>query len=225
MDFVKKIMQARRVLANPGPLLPGSISEQYSVCGNPACQCADPHEPKRHGPYPKLSYSLGGRKSTVFLHAGDVVAAQAMIENYKAAREALNELSLAGVDLLRSGGGNALSDAYAASSPQPEARLSKPSDSRMASRCAKWKAKAMERQSSLEKCRIKERDLCASRDKWRGEALADRKLLAETQKFLAQTKSALAKKEFELAKASEHIAALKKKRKKTSRANQSGTGT
>lgn len=225
MDLSERILKARLVLANPGPMLPGSISEQYTVCGNSTCQCAAPQH-KRHGPYPKLSFSLGGRKSTVFIHAVDAGAAQAMTENYKAAREALNDLALAGVDLFRSGGGNTLSDAYAASSPQSEPGSYKPSDARMAAMCANWKAKAMERQASLEKCRIKERDLCGSRDKWRDESLTARISLRQAQKSMAQKDSTLAKKEFELTQALKHIDALKKKmRRMMKEAGQSGTNT
>lgn len=225
MDLRKKVVEARLVLANPGPLLPGSISEQYTVCGNPACQCSDPHEPKRHGPYSKLSVSLGGRKTTVFVHAADAMAAYAMTENYKAAREALNELALAGVDLLRAGGGEALRAAYAAASAQPETGgAPRVFDARLAASRDKWKAKAMERKASLERGRVKERDLCASRDKWRDESLAARRSLRQARESLERKESALAKREAELAKAKEELEELKKKRR-AGAADLGGTAT
>jgi len=225
MDLTKKVVEARRVLANPGPLLPGSISEQYTVCGNPACQCSDPHEPKRHGPYSKLSVSLGGRKTTVFIHAGDAMAAHAMTENYKVARAALNELALAGVDLLRAGGGEALRAAYAAASVQPGmGGAPKSPDARLAASRDKWKAKAMERKASLERRRVEERDLRASRDKWREESLAARRSLRQERESLRRKEAALAAKEAELAKAKEELDALKKKREAEA-ANPDGTAT
>ena len=33
-----------------GPFLPGCISRQFNVCGNPGCRCKNPRNPKRHGP-------------------------------------------------------------------------------------------------------------------------------------------------------------------------------
>ena len=37
-----------------GPMLPGSISEQWNVCGKPDCRCKDPKKPRKHGPYYQL---------------------------------------------------------------------------------------------------------------------------------------------------------------------------
>ena len=47
-------------LCSLGPFLPGSISEQWNVCGTPRCKCKDPKRPQKHGPYYQLSFSVGG---------------------------------------------------------------------------------------------------------------------------------------------------------------------
>ena len=61
-DAVKRI---KAKLLGLGPLLPGSLGQQWNVCGTPGCQCKDPKHPRRHGPYYQLSYTLQGRSSTV----------------------------------------------------------------------------------------------------------------------------------------------------------------
>ena len=47
-------------LAALGPIHPGSLSQQYNVCGNPSCRCKDPKRPRKHGPYYQLSYTWRG---------------------------------------------------------------------------------------------------------------------------------------------------------------------
>jgi len=56
-----QIEKLKKRLAELGPLHPGSISEQYNVCGTPGCQCKDPKKPRRHGPYYQLSLPGGAR--------------------------------------------------------------------------------------------------------------------------------------------------------------------
>jgi len=57
-----QIEKLKKRLAELGPLHPGSISEQYNVCGTPGCQCKDPKKPRRHGPYYQLSFYLAGQE-------------------------------------------------------------------------------------------------------------------------------------------------------------------
>src|SRR3990172_12820126 len=57
----EKIQRMKNELLGLGPMLPGSISEQWNVCGTPGCQCKDPKRPVRHGPYFQLSFSVKGR--------------------------------------------------------------------------------------------------------------------------------------------------------------------
>ncbi|MCU0600332.1 MAG: hypothetical protein MUE70_13875 [Desulfobacterales bacterium] len=46
---------------------PGSLSEQFNVCGNPNCRCKDPNHPKKHGPYYQISYTRKGKSTTEFV--------------------------------------------------------------------------------------------------------------------------------------------------------------
>jgi len=49
------------------PVHPGSLSEQYNVCGTPDCHCKDPKHPRKHGPYYQLSYTWRGKGSSRFV--------------------------------------------------------------------------------------------------------------------------------------------------------------
>jgi hypothetical protein len=86
-----QIEAVRKQLADLGPIHPGSLSEQYNVCGNPTCRCKDPKNPQRHGPYYQLSYTWRGKSSTRFVRQEAVSEMRAKITNYKRFRELVNE--------------------------------------------------------------------------------------------------------------------------------------
>ena len=54
-------------LLNEGPMLPGSIKKQWNVCGMPGCRCKDPDNPRKHGPYFQLSFTLAGKSTSMFV--------------------------------------------------------------------------------------------------------------------------------------------------------------
>jgi len=77
----KQIAKVKADLATLGELRPGSLSEQYNVCGRPNCRCkASP--PQRHGPYYQLSYTRNGKSSTRFVKQSEIAAVQRQVENY-----------------------------------------------------------------------------------------------------------------------------------------------
>ena len=57
----RQIAKIKGELLELGDLHPGSLSRQYNVCGKPGCRCKDPKNPRRHGPYHKVSYVYRGR--------------------------------------------------------------------------------------------------------------------------------------------------------------------
>ena len=63
----QRIEQIKRSLTELGPMHPGSLSEQYNVCGTPGCHCKDPKHPRKHGPYYQLSYTWRGKSSSRFV--------------------------------------------------------------------------------------------------------------------------------------------------------------
>jgi hypothetical protein len=99
-----KIGQLKQKLLNLGPVLPGSISEQWNICGTPGCKCKDAKNPKKHGPYYQLSFSVGGRSSSIFIKKEDISEARKRVQNYQEFKKLTTELVQAHVDLIRSNG-------------------------------------------------------------------------------------------------------------------------
>jgi hypothetical protein len=86
-----QIVAVKKQLTELGPMHPGSLSEQYNVCGNPSCRCKDPKDPQRHGPYYQLSYTWRGKSSTRFVRKEGVAKMREKVSNYKRFRELVNE--------------------------------------------------------------------------------------------------------------------------------------
>jgi Family of unknown function (DUF6788) len=87
----RRIAQVQKHILGLGPLHPGTISEQYNVCGNPACRCKDPKKPQKHGPYYQLSFTWQGKGSTRFLRPEQVEPMRRKVANYKRLRALMNE--------------------------------------------------------------------------------------------------------------------------------------
>lgn len=88
----KKILQLKRQLMALGPMHPGSLSKQYSVCGRAGCKCIDPKHPQPHGPYTKLTFAHRGRFICRFVRAESVEEVTAMVQNYKTFRWIIDQL-------------------------------------------------------------------------------------------------------------------------------------
>lgn len=86
------------------PMLPGSISEQWNVCGTEGCECKAPKNPVKHGPYFQLSFSVKGRSSSMFIKKEDIAEARRRIKRYKQFKELSFELVQANIDLARKNG-------------------------------------------------------------------------------------------------------------------------
>lgn len=104
MKTKKSIEQLKQNLLNLGPVLPGSISEQWNVCGTPCCKCKGTSNPKKHGPYYQLSFSVGGRSSSMFIKKEDVAEARKRVKRYQEFKKLTIDLVQAYVDLSRSEG-------------------------------------------------------------------------------------------------------------------------
>ena len=86
----REIEDVRRRIMQLGDIHPGSVSAQYHACGNPSCRCHDPENPRKHGPYNKLTYVHAGRNRCRFVR--DEVAGElaARLENYRTLRRLLD---------------------------------------------------------------------------------------------------------------------------------------
>ena len=83
----EQITQIKRKLVDLGPLHPGSLSQQYNVCGKPGCRCKARPKPRRHGPYYKVSYVYRGRFSSRFVPRQEVRTVRAELANYTRLRK------------------------------------------------------------------------------------------------------------------------------------------
>jgi hypothetical protein len=86
----RRIQQLKQELAELGPMHPGSLGEQYNVCGTPGCRCKDPKDPRKHGPYYQLSYTWRGQSSTRFVRPEQLEEMRQKVANYKRFRELVN---------------------------------------------------------------------------------------------------------------------------------------
>ena len=85
----RKIATLKQQLMALGDLRPGSLSEQYNVCGTPGCQCkADP--PRKHGPYYQLSYVHRGKSTSQFIRPQFLREVKAQLANYKQFRRLID---------------------------------------------------------------------------------------------------------------------------------------
>ena len=100
----RRAQQLRKKLNEIGPMLPGSISEQWNVCGTPGCRCKDPKKPVKHGPYYQLSYTLGGRSSSMFIKKEDLGEARRRLKRHAQFKVLCKELVQADVALCRKTG-------------------------------------------------------------------------------------------------------------------------
>lgn len=82
-----RIARIKRELQDVGPMRPGSLSKQYSVCGKKGCRCVDPEKPRKHGPYYQLSYVHRGKSTSQFIRPTFVAEVKTELANYKRYRK------------------------------------------------------------------------------------------------------------------------------------------
>lgn len=87
----KSIERIKQQLKEMGPMRPGSLSKQYTICGKAGCRCADKKNPRRHGPYYQLSYVHQGKSTTRFIRSPFVPELKKELANYKKFRHLTDE--------------------------------------------------------------------------------------------------------------------------------------
>lgn len=103
-DALARIQRIKGSLSELGPILPGTISTQWNVCGKAGCRCKDPKKPRKHGPYYQLSFNVGGKSSTMFVKKADLKALRECTRRYKRFRALNTELLSAHIEWARNGG-------------------------------------------------------------------------------------------------------------------------
>lgn len=158
------------------PMLPGSISEQYNVCGKANCRCKDKVNPQKHGPQSRLSYSLPGKNSTIVIRKADVPIVSGMTDNFKNMRQLISEISIEAVKIYREDGADALHERMTKAISKGKAKISgvKSGSAKLidieVSR-DKWKARAKERTKMAQKGTVTIKNLTDSREKWKAESM------------------------------------------------------
>ena len=93
-----RIARIKTALAALGPLRPGTLSEQYNVCGNPGCRCkADP--PQKHGPYYQVSFTWHGQSHSEFVRREDVATVRQQVIRYQHLRSLIDAWIAAALEL------------------------------------------------------------------------------------------------------------------------------
>lgn len=86
----QRLERIKKKLLALGDLRPGTLSQQYNVCGTAGCRCkADP--PQKHGPYHQLSWTRKRKSKTRFVRPAQLAAVQAQVENYDRMQGLLDE--------------------------------------------------------------------------------------------------------------------------------------
>ena len=93
-----KIDTLKQALMTLGVLRPGTLSEQYNVCGKAGCACkADP--PRKHGPYYQVSFTWQGRSHTQFVRREHVATTRQHLRTYARLRALVEAWIAAGLAL------------------------------------------------------------------------------------------------------------------------------
>ena len=92
-----------RTLPDLRAILRGSLVERYRRCGRPNCRCARKGDPG-HGPAWYLMVTLGpGKTVQVYVPREQKEQVERWIENFRMARETLEEISTVNRGLLKEG--------------------------------------------------------------------------------------------------------------------------
>lgn len=86
-----RIQEIKSELMTIGEMRPGSLNQQYTVCGKENCRCKDPAKPRKHGPYYQLSYVHRGKSTSQFIQKNLVENVKMQLVNYKKFKALMNE--------------------------------------------------------------------------------------------------------------------------------------
>lgn len=103
-DDLLRIRRIKDALSRLGPILPGSISTQWNVCGKPGCRCKHPKKPQKHGPYYQLSFTVDGKSSSLFVKKEDLKTLRDCAKRYQKFRALNTRLLSAYIQWARNGG-------------------------------------------------------------------------------------------------------------------------
>ena len=90
-DFESERQRIMAELATIGFVLPGSVTERWSRCGNPGCSCHD-EPPQLHGPYQTWTRAVKGKTVTHNLSEDQVSRYTPWLEDARRLRRLVSQL-------------------------------------------------------------------------------------------------------------------------------------
>ena len=99
-QLTRKIQTLKKKIADIGEVYPGSVSQQYNICGTPGCKCKDEKNPKKHGPYFNLSFTFKGKSRTKFIRKELVQDFKRYTANYKILRNYVEQFIELNIELI-----------------------------------------------------------------------------------------------------------------------------
>lgn len=195
------------------PILPGSISEQYNVCGKASCRCKDKINPKRHGPQLKLGFRVDGKSSTLVVRKADGRIAKEMNDNFVCLRKVQSDINAEALRIYKELGAEAayaeIESAISAAKGRSTGEKSESAKLRQseASR-SKWKEKAVKRGEMLRNSAVTIRDLTSSREKWKEKAMSLKKVENKRADELEDVRQAKAECDSLIVNPEEHLKKL-----------------
>lgn len=94
----RQIDRIKQELLRLEDLRPGSLSEQFNVCGTPGCRCKK-SPPEKHGPYYQISYTRKGRSGSRFVRRHQVAAVKRQLRTYARMRKLVDRWIEAATEL------------------------------------------------------------------------------------------------------------------------------
>jgi len=94
----RQVERIKKELLGLEDLRPGSLSEQFNVCGTPGCRCKK-SPPQKHGPYYQISYTRKGRSGSRFVRRHQVATVKRQLRNYARMRELVDRWIEAATEL------------------------------------------------------------------------------------------------------------------------------
>ena len=100
----QRIARIWKQMTELGAIHPGRLTQQYNICGRPDCCCKDKENPRRHGPYWYISYTLRKKSRTIFVAEEHVDEMRRRTERFVQMKDLVQQLIEASIDLAQEEG-------------------------------------------------------------------------------------------------------------------------
>jgi len=158
-DLIRELMMI-------SPMLPGTLEKRYNVCGKANCCCKDKKNPKKHGPYYKLSYSVKGKNSSIFVKEKDAELVRKMTDAYRKHRNMPMKLGLKFAELCKEKGFEDAHQEFIDTLINVQRKMNGIKQIPVKQEDA-WKKKAIERRKEIDTKNLRIDNLEKSRNDWK----------------------------------------------------------